>query len=293
MPYLFALITAIIVRLLVPSGYISSLGDWFNSMWNKDITFRAITDHILFIGNYDYTTFNSVIWSLIEEMRISIIFPLIMILVLRFSAKTNVFFALISSLGSYGVLYVKFHFPPLASIASFGSTLEWIPMFVVGALLAKNLDYLIKLFQKMSSMIRFASLLSGLMLYTFAHWGNFGGKFLHLNIIEDWFILCGVCIFIIVALSSKFTSKFLLLKPIQYVGKISYSIYLYHMIVLLALSHLLINVLPLWSIWLLTLISTFVIASLSYFLIELNCINIGRRLSSQGVNKRKQQIHAA
>ena len=58
---------------------ISYLSEWFNRSW----TIESSQLNILLVGKYNTDAYNGVIWSLVHEMRISIIFPLILMICLR------------------------------------------------------------------------------------------------------------------------------------------------------------------------------------------------------------------
>ncbi|CAG7632626.1 acyltransferase family protein [Paenibacillus allorhizosphaerae] len=290
-PYLFVIFLAILSRTYISSSQISIFSDWYNSLWRSDITIQTIIDHIIFLGKYDTNALNTVIWSLVEELRISIIFPFIMLLVIRFNWKINIGIGLTSSLISYAAYYIKWHSSNTALIKAVGyaSTLEWLPMFIIGAVLAKNSNSICMLYKRLSRSTRIVMLLCGLMLYTYSHWMPFGGKLLHITIVEDWIILAGASIFIIFALFSGSVSRFLMFKPIHFIGKISYSIYLSHMIILLVMVNLLYGLIPLALIWLLTIILTIVISALMYFYIELPSIKLGRFLT-KGITRRENSV---
>ena len=82
-PYIVALIIAIICQTTI-SGYgISYLSEWFNRSWTIESSSSLIAQHILLVGKYNTDAYNGVIWSLVHEMRISIIFPLILMICLR------------------------------------------------------------------------------------------------------------------------------------------------------------------------------------------------------------------
>ena len=50
------------------------LSEWFNRSWTIESSPSLIAQHILLVGKYNTDAYNGVIWSLVHEMRISIIF---------------------------------------------------------------------------------------------------------------------------------------------------------------------------------------------------------------------------
>ncbi len=65
-------------------------------------------------------------------------------------------------------------------------------------------------------------------------------------------------------------------KGLVFLGKISYSVYLYHAVILLSLLHCLWGKVPLSLIWLATGALTLGVATLSYAVIGLPSIRLGR-----------------
>ena len=83
------------------------------------------------------------IWSLVHEMRISIIFPVIVFLLLKIDWKICIIFAMIFSVvSSFFMKNFTTEFNTPISTNYF-ITFHYISMFIIGALLAKNREYLI------------------------------------------------------------------------------------------------------------------------------------------------------
>ena len=76
-------------------------GQFGTRVWAQPVSWPSVLNSVLFLGNYDYARFNIAFWSLVYEMRISIIFPLLYVLTLRLS---NAFLGvLIATLVAEGV----------------------------------------------------------------------------------------------------------------------------------------------------------------------------------------------
>ncbi|UUZ93033.1 acyltransferase [Paenibacillus sp. P25] len=288
LPYLFVILLAVLMRFVITIQTDLNLSKWLYTLWDEEITWRSIVNHVVFIGHYNSRVFDPVVWSLIEEMRISIIFPLLMFLVIRYNWKINVIACVACSIMSNLLNYIRWHysFPLLPTLLGFLSTIEWIPMFIIGALIAKNLKVIIEKFNRFHSWFKVLILVFGIFSYTFNHWITLKSSIINQQIVQDASITVGAIIFIICAVSSGKAKRLLLYKPINYIGKISYSIYLFHMVILLGLVHLFINSIPLWVIWLITLIGTLIVSALSYRFIEIPLISLGKKLTG-GMTKRK------
>src|SRR5262249_32078261 len=121
---------------------------------------------------------------------------------------------------------------------------------------------------------------AAILAYTYRWWFLPQSRALHFDIVNDWAVTAGVAVFIIGALASMKASRLLLARPLLFLVKISYSLYLYHAIVLLAALHLFFGRLPLAVIYALSLATTMMISAVMYRLVEVPAIEIGRRVSS-------------
>jgi peptidoglycan/LPS O-acetylase OafA/YrhL len=106
--------------------------------------------------------------------------------------------------------------------------------------------------------------------------------YVHNNVkynISDWFILIGACIFVIIALSSQNLIKFLLTKPVRFFGKISYSMYLYHLPILMSLLFLLSKKINIIAIYIIAFLLILIVSTLSWYFVENKCISLGKTLT--------------
>ncbi|MFD5173909.1 acyltransferase family protein, partial [Bacillus mycoides] len=237
-PYIVILFIAIGIKLGIHSkiGTIPGLVQW--GSWNIEVSFNRVMDHILFLREFNPDAFIMVIWSLVHEMRISIVFPLIIFLLLRVNWKVSIGIAMFLSVIGYLLMKnipSEFNMPVSTN---YFITLHYSSMFIIGALLAKNREYLVS--KIINLKVKYLLLPLGLLFFSYPRipfmlLSKLIGEIdyeLYLIII-DWYICFGAVLIILSALSSKLFSKLLLIKPVQFIGEISYSLYLVHPIVLL------------------------------------------------------------
>lgn len=74
-PYVVAISIAIITKMLFIRNDMSYISDWFSKSWTTTDTLTLLLQHFVFIGEYNTDAYNNVIWSLVHEMRISLVFP--------------------------------------------------------------------------------------------------------------------------------------------------------------------------------------------------------------------------
>lgn len=278
LPYLVSIFVAILCIRMLSKTPLTGLSDIIDGTWSKTFQIKSVVDHVLFLGNFDTSTFNPVIWSLIHEMRISIIFPLLMFLILRLNWKTNVVIAICCTM-LYFILWLLGMNVKIDG-ASYFTTIHNIAFFMLGALLAKHKDVFGK-FDKMSKLVRVAIVVFGLLCYTFKFWFFPHVFYFHFLMIDDWATAIGCSIFIIYSIKSNVVKSFLLLKPVHFIGKISYSIYLFHLIVVLAMFNIFYGKLPVNTIMIMSFIMSFIVASAAYYLIEKPSILLGKKLTNR------------
>lgn len=277
-PYIIAIVIAFILRELTHHGTINNVSEWFNGNWSINTTPKLIIHHILLLGSYPTTAYNPAIWSLIYEMRISIIFPLLMIIVVKSKLSKNLIICFSFSLITYILLNVS-----SGKGYNYIITLHYIALFLIGVLIAQHRIILISIFKKLNRNLKCCLLFMGLLLYT-SRWTFYKYIFTY-KLLNEYLIALGVFIFICMSISSPKISLILKNKCARFIGKISYSFYLYHMIVLFALVNMFNNVIPLWIILLLTIIVSFTIAALSYYFVEIPSIRLGKTICKHITSK--------
>ncbi|WP_176550400.1 acyltransferase [Bacillus sp. AFS037270] len=271
-PYLCAILCGILMR-------ISFSKDIFPELWNTHIDWGVILNHIFLLGMFNQNAFDPVVWSLVHEMRISIIFPFLILLINKFHWKVNIVFGVICSLLGISLHYLFKN--KLDLYTNYYDSMHYILMFTVGALLAKYSLDLIKIYQTKSTWIKFLFFVSGLCFYIYSRAVvmRFLDDSLLITLVSDWGTMIGGAIIIITSIAEKRASKILLIKPISYIGKTSYSIYLYHLIIFLTLKNLLNGMLSNWLIWLLGMLFSLLVSTIMYFIIEEPSISIGKKLT--------------
>src|SRR5436190_7477721 len=136
-PYAAAMVVSIACALWFYPTHISGLSRWAN----QTVPFpslRLLLNHVFLIGSFDSQTYNRVFWSLVYEMRISLIFPLL-VLLLQLGAWWKVLGAAVTL--SIAELAVE-RLPIWSGSNEFPMTLHYAGLFVVGMLLAREMPRL-------------------------------------------------------------------------------------------------------------------------------------------------------
>lgn len=281
-PYLVLMgLTLLLYYCFRHSVSISSLSSWFNSLWRTEPNGMMVLNHVFLLGNFDTQLYLYTIWSLVHEMRVSLIFPLLMLLVIRFAFRVNISISLLIFVISPILTYVFTHYAGLVTsqFYTYVETFHYTAIFLLGALTAKYRVVLIQLIQGLSIRVKMLLCIAGILSFTYEYWFFIGIDALHPRLFDDTFITIGSLIFLLLGLGSRSFSKFLLLRPIHFAGKISYSLYLFHPIALLTCAKLLYGLLPLWIIFIIAFIFSITGAALLHRFVEIPSIRLGRKLS--------------
>jgi peptidoglycan/LPS O-acetylase OafA/YrhL len=272
-PYLVTLLVALACCQFFYSGHINDLSSWFNGPWSEGISGAAVRDHVIFLGHYKSDRFDPVLWSLVHELRISLVFPLLAAFLLRRTWKINLAVAVLLCFVGITVTLALIKFKIRTDVFL---TVQYVPMFIVGFLLAQNIRTFFVWFRKMPAVARMGIAAFGFFLYTFSH--LLPGRLWYF---ADVPTAIGAALMVITGLCSIRTSRFLKLRVIKFFGDISYSLYLYHAVVLLSLIHIFYGRIPIGIILVLAAATTVLVSWLSYQYIELPAIKCGKFFSAR------------
>ena len=104
--------------------------------------------------------------------------------------------------------------------------------------------------------------------------------------VRDWPAIIGAAILILVSAYDLVAIQVLTTPIFIYLGKISYSLYLLHAVILLAMLHAFYGVIRLPVLLLLSIGVTFIVSDLAYRFVEKPAINISRRSPQWSIVKR-------
>lgn len=289
LPYLFSIFIAFLFRELFYTSKIESLTYWFNDNWSNAYNFDSMIDHIVLIGTFT-SSINNVVWSLVHEMRISLIFPFIMLLVVKIDIVKGIGLAITMSMIS--IIYYNLSNPLFIGTELY-TTLHYSAMFVIGALLAKHRKVISSRMLSIKRVYKIALLITGILIYLYVHPSFVLNIFIndfdpfYRTVIDTWFVSLGSCVLVIYATSYNYLTQILRNKIFSYLGKISYSLYLTHIPVLFSSVHLLHGVLNMVLICLIAIILTIIISSLIYLMVEKPSVLLGKILVNQVIKKHK------
>src|SRR5699024_1295939 len=62
---------------------LAGFNHWIDIFWSWSVTWSSVAHHLWFVGQFNSARYDFTIWALVHEMRISLLFPLIVIMVRR------------------------------------------------------------------------------------------------------------------------------------------------------------------------------------------------------------------
>lgn len=251
LPYCAAiLIAASCNLLLIQYSNVPGASRWVTEMnWTRPISLWTLFDHAVMYGHRN--SVNGVIHSLIWEMRVSLLFPVLVLPVVWFRWKgaagllaALVAFVLliqVSIAHGFGPHYALLSDMQSGGVAKIAYEIQWTAyyacFFIFGALIAFYLPQIRSRILQLSQAGRLLVLACGLLMFQ-GHWSR-------IHSVQETVIAMGSVLLIVAAISGGVIERTLLFRPLLFVGRISYSLYLVHVPIILCMVALLQSA-PLW-----------------------------------------------
>lgn len=280
LPYCAAVgIAAMLNSTLNSYSTVPGLSLWVNDMtWTHPVYLHVLLDHAFMIGHYN--SVNGVIHSLIWEMRVSLLFPLLIIPIARWRMWGALWVAVALTLLIGAIQFVYGGDGPALDLVQPGSVsgkigrfaleLQWTAyygyFFVLGSVLANYLGVLRRL-RRISWLLLAAGLLT-----IQGHWS-------HLHAAQEFMVAIGSALIIMSALPHGPIHAVLSHRWLRWVGRISYSLYLVHVPLLLAAVILLHNIMPMAAILIAVPFASLLVGWGFHEWVAEPCARLGKQLS--------------
>ncbi|HHT7168325.1 TPA: acyltransferase family protein [Bacillus cereus] len=300
LPYIITMFLSVsLFNLIKVDNPIPHLSDWFNGMWSSPLTFKTALSHLLMLG-FDTHNINTVTWSLVHEMRISIFFPLVIIPILKFDWKKSLMIGLLTTYSLWFIFIMASLVIKVEDVSfllkSIGDTFYYCSFFVIGAIFAKYKDSIKVFYNRQSSISKVIIVILAVLMYSI-EWivpelgalKNSGGiYYISLRTFINLCVAIAILILFMFALNAVKLQNTLKNAKLVYLGKISYSLYLIHPIVLLSSIYLLKEFFPITAIVISVPFISIGLASIMYKFIEEPSISLGKKLSNKPQNHFKK-----
>ncbi|WP_439443083.1 acyltransferase family protein [Listeria aquatica] len=226
LPFLVIVICSFILFIVMQPHFIVGLSDWFNAV-GTNVSTVDLKENLLMTGNR-VERVDPVIWSLIIEMRVSFIFPILYFILRKKSWRTLLMWASIAFIVGAGILYL------IGQKFLIGQTVFHIGFFIpgIGVFLYQSKLKAFVLKTKAQILTISLFLYFHIMLLNIMRLEN-------IQVVSDIFIGIGTIGILLFCYHSSQLQQELHKSLYQKLGKYSFSIYLVHCVVFIPLIHLL------------------------------------------------------
>ncbi len=248
----------LLIKHYIPSALAgNNLTDWFY-IWSQTTFDKTMILGSLTLLYHEGNSLDVATWSLFYEMWLSIFFPILLWLIWRSHWLINcavISFLLISSY----LLYA--HGDLLGN--SWQGILYYGWYFILGV-------FIYRFYGKLILLANPLFLFFGVLLYfsNYILFGKISNRMLH-----ELIIALGSALIIINSIHNQWFKVFLSWLPFRFYGKVSYSLYLFHLPILFGLSYLLLPHYSIIAVKIITFILASIIAWCGYYGLELPNIN--------------------
>jgi peptidoglycan/LPS O-acetylase OafA/YrhL len=261
-PLAAAVLMSLALYWVIQPHDVRGVSGWFNeNSWNEVPTLKLVAGHLLLIDPWRYSSLDNVIWSLVHEVRISIIFPIIA-LALRWRLWQTVVTSIVVSAVATWASRSGYSTGSINVIP----TLQYVALFAAGGAMAIKYQTFVDWFDRPErDKWGVALLLSGVALLCCEK--------------DPTLVGIGSVLTVFACFAARPIVKILNHAALVWLGRVSYSLYLTHLLVILTLVHLFATRAPLVGILAAAVPIALLVAYLSFRLIEEPSRLAGRRLA--------------
>ena len=199
----------------------------FRGFWSAGFSLPILVAHIPLVGVFDSSTYDAVIWTLVHEMRISLVFPLIALAFVRGQGRRLLVWY---TAGAACISLVPVGIP-------FVDTAFYATFFVWGAMLAQQRARAAEVVQRLAPAGRWGLLGAAVLALSFTDWFMPEAGAVHILAVDYFLAGAGALALIALTLGWRPMSALLTAAPLSMLGRISYSLYLLHPVVLGAIIY--------------------------------------------------------
>lgn len=261
-PYYMAMIVSITTLLLISNFYRSALPglglkDWFY-IWSQTTFDSTLWRGLVTILGHCGSSLNLSVWTLFYEMWLFLLFPVVWYIL---CARIKLFgFLFLLVLGS-----VNYYLWSLRVLLQndWAGIVYYLWYFIIGMLIYQNLNFCEKLSKNWWFVLAVTLYFSNYLFF-----GKITSRLLH-----EIIVAAGSSLIIINVIKNNTTKVVLANSVIRFYGRISYSLYLFHLPVLYAISYLYAEKIGLGAVKLVTLVIVTIIAQLNFYFVETRFCN--------------------
>jgi peptidoglycan/LPS O-acetylase OafA/YrhL len=268
-PFIFALALSVLGCRIFYGTHLP-LTSFYETTWQTPLTASLFARELLMPPN---SVLNGAIWSLRYEMEVSIIFPFLCALLLRTGRYGWLLLCILLRIADWSLVHGYLGAPNLAA-TNLARFFYFSIFFIIGATLARERTTLARLVARIPKPALWVFFLVALALYC-------NTMFAYTSVpTSDFFTMLGSATVIVLIQDPRLTLGLNSAIP-QYLGRISYSMYLVHYTVLFAVFDLAYPKVSIIGLAVLSAIATLIVSHLFCIFIEEPAHTAGKRLSNR------------
>jgi peptidoglycan/LPS O-acetylase OafA/YrhL len=279
-PYLAAMALAAVASVLIGGHALAKASIYFNDLgWSRMPDAGTLPSILLVLTNHHSDYINEAVWSLTWEVRVAMLFPFLMLPILRRrnSGALQVYLFLLI-LGPLARHFLSSH-PQFATLIADGC--RYTGMFVLGTVVAMNRDKIIHSVGHRRFAFGWPCLAAGLLL-CWLPWPHF----------HDEIVGLGAALILVAILITEPVKNWLGKNCWLWLGKQSYSLYLIHVPVVMVITILCGGRVPVAACLSVIPISI-VLAQIFHVHVELPSVALAQKLSSFEHKKRLVAVESS
>jgi peptidoglycan/LPS O-acetylase OafA/YrhL len=273
--YLVAITIGMVLMTLLSHGRLQGLSDWTRDFWNRPLDWKIGGDQIFLMASGGDNYIDTPVWSLVVEMHASLIFPLLILAIRRSETLALAAALALAVVGDWAARLDPGGNPFLTS---FATTVNFLWLFVIGAIMARRRMWLMRAMARVPLVMQ-ALILAAALVALNAIW-QFGAG-------EQWRFVeqAGAIVVVAAAASMRWLQRGLDVAPLRWLGKISYSLYLIHFIVLFSVLYAFRAEITLPRVLIVVPAVSILAAALLHRFVEVPSIAWGHRFSTTGKSR--------
>lgn len=203
--------------------------------WAMSFDWPLVLQHVLMVSNFNSMAFNDVTWTLTHELRFALLFPVFLMAI-----RTRVPMVLLGAL-------LLLSIASGASLAWWGDasqgyrtayvyTAHYLIMFALGGLLFRHMGLVTAHWLALPAARRKLIMLAAALIYAYArlvymvpqqlHWA---GLAVFNRILSEDMVALASCVLMLAAMTERSWQAWLHAPALQYLGRVSFSLYLVHL----------------------------------------------------------------
>lgn len=272
LPYCAAMLISAILATALAGHPVAGASDWINGYgWAGGVSEHTLPSVLLVLINQYCTWLDNPTWTLVWEMRVSLIFPLLVIPVIRWGLPGAVAAAICLWAAFAGGEAADTAQPEMAAyIGDPHKMFFYAGYFLLGAVMAKYRGILSRIGSAGNGSVAMALFVAG-MAYWLLRWPA----------TAEMLKIPGAILVITAAISTGPFSRWLCRPTTQWLGRVSYSLYLVHVPTILTMEYLLSTHLDQTTVIGLAVLLSLLVAEVFYRGVERPAHELGKYLVSR------------